>query len=317
MKIGINGFGRIGRTFYRAGSDKLSIAAINDLGDTDNLKYLLKYDTVYGEFNKTCDAKFVAEKDAQNIPWKDLGVEVVVESTGFYTKKEQAESHIKAGAKRVVISAPSDDADITIIPGVNEDKFDSEKHRIISMGSCTTNCIVPVAYVLNKEFGIIKGSFVTVHSYTATQALVDRPDQKDYRRGRGGAENIVPTTTGAAKAIFQVLPELTGKIDALSVRIPTSTVSMIDFTCLVDKKVTAEEVNEVLRNNAKNMKGALTVCDEPLVSTDFKGNPNASIVDSALTTVTQDNLIHVVAWYDNEMGYSNRLVELCKFLENK
>src|SRR3990167_1912446 len=242
MRIAINGFGRIGRTFYRA-IDGKDIVAINDLGNVDNLKYLLKYDTVYGIYSKDIKTKFLAEKEPEKLPWGDLAIDLVVESTGFFTKKEEAERHLKAGAKRVLVTAPSDSTDITIIPGVNEDKYDPSKHRIISMGSCTTNCIVPLVKVINDNFKIVKGSFTTTHSYTATQALVDRADEKDYRRGRSGAENIVPTTTGASKAIYQVFPELTGKIDSLAVRIPTPTVSMVDFVCEVERKTESKVVN--------------------------------------------------------------------------
>lgn len=313
MKIAINGFGRIGRTFYRA-IDGKDIVAINDLGNVENLKYLLKYDTVYGIYPNEIKAKFLAEKEPEKLPWEDLGVDLVVESTGFFTKKEEAERHLKAGAKRVLITAPSDSADITIISGVNEDKYDPRKHRIISMGSCTTNCIVPLVKVLNDNFKIIKGSFTTTHSYTATQALVDRPDEKDFRRGRSGAENIVPTTTGASKAIYQVFPELAGKIDSLAIRIPTPTVSMVDFVCEVEKKVDAKAVNKVFENAVPKMRGALAVSYEPLVSSDLRGNPHGSILDGELTHVTEDHLVHLVSWYDNEMGYSHRLVELCKII---
>lgn len=316
MKIAINGFGRIGRGFYRAGDGK-DVTAINDLGDVDNLKYLLKYDTVYGIYPKEIKAKFLAEKEPENLPWKDLGVDLVVESSGFFTDKIEAEKHLKAGAKRVVITAPSDSADITIVPGVNGNHYDSSKHRIISMGSCTTNCIVPMVAVLDRHFKIIKGSFTTIHSYTATQALVDKPDKKDWRRGRSAAENIVPTSTGASKAIYQVFPELTGKIDSLAIRIPTPTVSMVDFVCEVEKGTTKEEVNRIFKDEAKKMNGALEVVEEPLVSSDFRANPFASIFDATLTSVTENNLVHIVSWYDNEMGYAHRLVALCDYLNKK
>ena len=316
MRIAINGFGRIGRTFYRA-IDGKDIVAINDLGNIDNLKYLLKYDTVYGIYSKDIKTKFLAEKEPEKLPWGDLAIDLVVESTGFFTKKEEAERHLKAGAKRVLVTAPSDSTDITIIPGVNEDKYDPSKHRIISMGSCTTNCIVPLVKVINDNFKIVKGSFTTTHSYTATQALVDRADEKDYRRGRSGAENIVPTTTGASKAIYQVFPELTGKIDSLAVRIPTPTVSMVDFVCEVERKTESKVVNRTFELVVPKLKGALAVTYEPLVSSDLRGNPHGAILDGSLTTVTENNLIHVVAWYDNEMGYSYRLGEMCKIIGNK
>jgi len=317
MKLAINGFGRIGRTFYRAADDKLDIAAINDLGDVENLKYLLKYDTVYGVYDKEPKEKFLAENDPEKLPWSEMGVDLVLESSGFFTKKADAEKHLKAGAKKVLITAPSESADITIIPGVNDDKYDPEKHRIISMGSCTTNCIVPLVQVLNKHFKIIKGSFTTTHSYTATQALVDRPDKKDFRRGRSAAENIVPTTTGASKAIYQVFPELTGKIGSFAVRIPTPTVSLVDFTCEVEKEIDSKTVNDAFEKEVGNMKGALAISAESLVSTDFRGNPHGAILDAELTSVTEKKLVHVVAWYDNEMGYSHRLVEMCKIIQQK
>lgn len=317
MNIAINGFGRIGRTFYRAGWDQLDIKAINDLGNIENLKYLLKYDTVYGIFDKTPKIKFLAEKNPESLPWQDMGIDLIVESTGFFTKKEEASQHLKAGAKRVIITAPSDDADVTIIPGVNNDQYDPRKHRIISMGSCTTNCIIPLVAVLNDNFKIIKGSFTTIHSYTATQALVDRPDTKDYRRGRSAAENIVPTTTGASKAIYQVFPALKGKIDSLSIRIPTSTVSLVDFVCEVHEKVDRNQINGVYEKETTKMGGALAVSHEPLVSTDYRANHSAAVIDAELTSVVEDHLVHVVAWYDNEMGYSHRLVELCKYLEQR
>ena len=317
MNIAINGFGRIGRTFYRAADGSLPITAINDLGDVDNLKYLLKYDTVYGIYDKEPSVEFLAEKDPEKLPWKESGVELVVESSGFFTKRDEAAKHLKAGAKKVIISAPSEDADVTIVPGVNDDKYNPEKHHVLSMGSCTTNCIVPLVYVLHKNFKIIKGSFTTTHSYTSTQALVDKPEKKDYRRGRGAAENIVPTTTGAAKAIFQVFPELSGKIDALSIRVPSPAVSIVDFVCEVDKKTTLEDVNKAFQSEFANMKGALAISKEPLVSTDFRGNPHGSILDAELTSVTDGHLVHVIAWYDNEMGYSHRLVEMCKIISGK
>ena len=317
MNIGINGFGRIGRTFYRANDGKFAVAAINDLGDVANLKYLLKYDTVYGIYDKECDAKFVAEKEPEKLPWTDMKVDIVLESTGFFTKKEGASKHISAGAKKVIISAPSDDADVVIIPGINDEAYNPADHNVISMGSCTTNCIVPLVKVINDNFKILKGSFTTTHSYTSTQALVDKPEMEDYRRGRSGAENIVPTTTGAAKAIFQIFPELRGKIDALSARVPTPTVSLVDFVCEVEKETTKEEVNQKFEDAVGTMNGAIAVTHEPLVSTDLRGNPNASILDAELTSVTDKHLIHVISWYDNEMGYSHRLVKLVELVASK
>lgn len=313
MKIAINGFGRIGRTFYRA-IDGENVTLINDLGDVNNLKYLLKYDSVYGKYDKDISAEFTAKKDPREIDYKNAGIDLVMESTGFFTKREEALKHIEAGAKKVIITAPSDDADVTIIPGVNDQDYDPERHQVISMGSCTTNCIVPLVDVINKNFKIIKGSFTTTHSYTATQALVDKGIAEDWRRGRAAAENIVPTTTGAAKAIYQIFPELKGKIDALSVRIPTPTVSLVDFVCEVEKETTKEEVNTKFQEMAKNMNGALAVTQEQLVSTDLKADSHGAILAADLTKVTEKNLVHVIAWYDNEMGYSKRLVKLIELI---
>lgn len=314
MKIAINGFGRIGRTFYRAAYNKLDIAAVNDLGNVDNLRYLLKYDTIYGIFEKDLKAEVLNQKDPANLPWNEKGIDLVVESTGAFTKKEDAQKHIQAGAKKVIITAPSEDADITIVPGVNDDKYDSAKHQIISMGSCTTNCIVPVVKVINDNFGIEKGSFTTIHSYTANQALVDGPNKKDVRRGRSAAENIIPTTTGAAKSLFQVFPDLKGKIDAIAVRVPSATVSMIDFICKVKQDLDKEKLISVFRKAEKSMNGAISVSNEPKVSTDYRSNPNAAIIDEQMSCIIDNNLIHIIVWYDNEMGYAYRLVEMCKML---
>lgn len=315
MNIAINGFGRIGRTFYRAAGGNLPILAANDLGSPEQLKYLLKYDTIYGRYEKEANLAFVAEKDPSKLPWKKLGVELVVESTGRFTKRADAAKHLKAGAKKVIISAPSGDADVTIIMGVNEEEYQPGKHQIISMGSCTTNCLVPMAYIINKEFVIEKGSMTTIHSYTADQALVDSPHKKDPRRGRHAAENIVPTSTGAAKAIFQVIPELKGKMNGLAIRVPSATVSVVDLVCKVKHKATKESVNEVFKEYSEGkMKDILGYTEEPLVSTDFRGDPHSAIFDASLTDVIAGDLIHIVGWYDNEMGYSYRLVDLCKFI---
>lgn len=318
MNIAINGFGRIGRTFYRAADGSLPILIANDLGDSQQLKYLLKYDSVYGKYDKEINLNFLGEKDPVKLPWEKLGVEIVIESTGFFTKKEAANAHIKAGAKKVIISAPSEDADVTIIIGVNEEEYDSKKHHIISMGSCTTNCLAPIAYVLNKEFLIEKGWMTTVHSYTADQNLVDGPHKKDSRRGRNAATNIIPTSTGAAKAIGQVIPELKGKMHGIALRVPTPTVSVVELICQVKHKTTKEEVNDLFKQYSEGkMKDILAVSNEPLVSSDFRGNTYSSIVDAEQTNVIGDNLIHVTSWYDNEMGYSHRLVDLCKYISKK
>ncbi|EKD56687.1 MAG: hypothetical protein ACD_58C00120G0010 [uncultured bacterium] len=318
MNIAINGFGRIGRTFYRANDGELPIMVANDLGEIEQLKYLLKYDTVYGKYDKDINLAFLAEKDPARLPWEKMGVELVIESTGFFTKREAASAHIKAGAKKVIISAPSEDADITLVMGVNEEKYDPELHNVISMGSCTTNCLAPIAYAINKEFVIEKGWMTTVHSYTADQNLVDGPHKKDPRRGRSAVENIIPTSTGAAKAISQVIPELAGKMHGIALRVPTPTVSVVELVCLVKHKTTKQEVNDILREYASGkMQGILLVSDEPLVSSDLRGSAYSSIVDSELTEVVDSNLVHITAWYDNEMGYSHRLVDLCKLLSKK
>ena len=280
----------------------------------DNLKYLLKYDSVYGLFNRQLQAEYLSEKNPSKLPWKKMDIDLVIESTGFFTKKEDAKKHLDAGAKKVLITAPSEDADITIVPGVNDNQYNPNKHNIISMGSCTTNCIVPVVKVINDNFGIEKGSFTTIHSYTSTQALVDGPNKKDVRRGRSAAENIIPTTTGAAKSLFQVFPDLKGKINAIAVRVPSATVSMIDLTCKVKENLDKEKLMLVFREAEKSMNGAIAVSNEPRVSTDYRANPNAAIVDEAMSSVIDNNLIHIIAWYDNEMGYAYRLVEMCKII---
>lgn len=333
MKIAINGFGRIGRTFFRAAYDaKLDIVAINDLSDVGTLGHLLKYDSSYGEFPGMVDVdeefitvdghmiKFLSEADPEKLPWKDLDIDVVVESTGAFTKKSDAKKHIKAGAKYVIISAPTkgDDPVKTFVLGVNEDKFDLKEDDICSMASCTTNALTPVAKVLNDNFGIEKAMMSTIHSYTMDQVLQDSP-HKDLRRARGAAQSIIPTTTGATKATAEVIPELKGKLAGVSFRVPTPTVSLVDFVALLKKPTTEEKINQAFINAANDPKfaGSLAVCDKPLVSIDFKGNSNGSIVDLLSTQVVDGNLVKVLAWYDNELGYSYRLTEFCRFLENK
>ncbi len=333
MKIAINGFGRIGRCFFRAATQaRLEIVAINDLGELETLAHLAKYDSTYGEFNgeiETTDdglmvngrmIKFLQEKDPTKLPWKDLDVDLVIESTGVFTEKEKASAHLEAGARYVVISAPAkgDDAIKTFVLGVNEENFDPGTDNIMSMASCTTNALTPVAKVLNDVFGIEKAMMSTIHSFTMDQVLQDSP-HKDPRRARSALQSIIPTTTGATKATCQVIPDLKDKMDGVSFRVPTPTVSLVDFVALLKKDVTIEEVNGALTKATEEpkMHGALAVCDEPLVSVDFRGNPNGSIVDLLSTQVVGGNLVKVIAWYDNEMGYSFRLAEFCRFLESK
>ena len=332
IKVGINGFGRIGRNSFKAAISKhpeIEIVAINDLYDTKTLAHLLKYDSVFGSFNVSVEAKddalvvngreikVFAERDPGNIPWKDLGVDIVVESSGVFTSKEKAIKHIEAGAKKVIISAPAKNEDITIVMGVNEDKYNPKEHHVISNAYCTTNCLAPVAKVLLDNFGLEKGLMCTVHSYTNDQRILDLP-HKDLRRARAAALNIIPTTTGAAKAVALVIPELKGKLNGFALRVPTPTVSIVDFNCLLSKKVTAEEVNDALREAAEGkMKGILGYTDEPLVSMDFKGCELSSIVDGLSTMVLEDNFVKVVSWYDNEWGYSNRVMDLVKYIAEK
>lgn len=316
VKVGINGFGRIGRNALKAAFNKhpeIEVVAINDLFDTKTLAHLLKYDSVFGTFDAEVEAKdssiivngkeikVFAERELANIPWKDLGVEVVVESTGVFTAREKAVGHIEAGgAKKVIISAPAKGEDITIVMGVNEDKYDPENHHVISNASCTTNCLAPVAKVLMDNFGIEKGLMNTIHSYTNDQRILDLP-HKDLRRARAAALNIIPTTTGAAKAVALVIPELKGKLNGFALRVPTPTVSIVDLTCQLSKSATAEQINEALKEAAEGkMKGILGYTEEPLVSMDFKGSELSSIVDGLSTMVIEDDLVKVVAWYDNE-----------------
>ncbi|RKL63986.1 type I glyceraldehyde-3-phosphate dehydrogenase [Thermoanaerobacteraceae bacterium SP2] len=333
IKVGINGFGRIGRNSFKAAFNKhpeIEIVAVNDLYDTKTLAHLLKYDSVFGTFDATVEAKdsslvvngkeikIFAEKDPANIPWKDLGVDIVVESSGVFTSKDKAVKHIEAGgAKKVIISAPAKGEDITIVMGVNEEKYNPKEHHVISNASCTTNCLAPVAKVLMDNFGIQKGLMNTVHSYTNDQRILDLP-HKDLRRARAAALNIIPTTTGAAKAVALVIPELKGKLNGFALRVPTPTVSIVDFTCLLEKSATAEQVNDALREAAEGkMKGILGYTEEPLVSMDFKGCELSSIVDGLSTMVIEDDFVKVISWYDNEWGYSNRVMDLVKYIANK
>ena len=333
LRVGINGFGRIGRPVFKIAQEKFGkdaeIVLINDLTDPKTLAHLLKYDSTYGVYGGEVKAKehsivvngkeveICAETKPENIKWGEYGVDVVLESTGRFTSKETAMAHVAGGAKKVVISAPAKNEDITVVMGVNEDKYDPEKHIVISNASCTTNCLAPVAKVLHENFGIVKGLMNTIHSYTNDQRILDQP-HSDLRRSRAAALSIIPTTTGAAKAVALVLPELKGKLTGLSMRVPTPTVSVVDLVAELEKNVTVEEVNAALKRAAENeLKGILEYCEEPLVSIDFKGNPHSSILDALSTMVIQDNMIKIISWYDNEWGYSNRIVDLIKYMANK
>ena len=329
IRVGINGFGRIGRNFLRASANDpaIEITAVNDITDAKTLAHLLKYDTVLGGFKGTVSVdgdsivvngrkiKVLAEKEVGKLPWKDLGVEVVIESTGIYTKRPDVIQHIeKGGARKVVVSAPATDPDATVVMGVNEKTYDPAKHHIISNASCTTNCLAPVAKVLHEGWGIEKGFMTTIHSYTNDQKILDAP-HKDLRRARAAAVAQIPTTTGAAKAVGLVLPELKGKIDGIAIRVPTPNVSIVDLVAVLKIKAAAEEVNAAFVKASKGeLKGILAYTDEPLVSVDFMSNPNSAIVDGLSTKVIGDNLIKVLAWYDNEWGYSCRLVDLIKYI---
>ena len=332
VNVAINGFGRIGRNTLRAAIregifEKINYVAINDPGLTPaNAAHVFKYDSVMGKFDGTVEVvedglvingkkiKFYAEKDPAQLPWKELNVDVVIESTGFYTDALKAKAHIEAGAKKVIISAPAKNEDITIVLGVNEKEYDTTKHHVISMASCTTNCLAPVAKVLDEKFGIVKGLMTTVHSYTGDQRILDA-GHKDPRRARAGALNIVPTTTGAAKAVALVLPELKGKLNGFAMRVPTPDVSVVDVVVETEKPVTAEAVNAALKEAADGK--VLAYSEEPLVSSDFIGSSQSSTVDAALTMTMGDNMVKVVSWYDNEMGYSTRLAETTLMVAEK
>ncbi|PIQ87301.1 MAG: type I glyceraldehyde-3-phosphate dehydrogenase [Candidatus Omnitrophica bacterium CG11_big_fil_rev_8_21_14_0_20_45_26] len=332
IRVGINGFGRIGRTIYRAGlkNKEIEFIAVNDLPvPTATLAHLLKYDSTFGILDAAIEAKenalivngkelkVLSHRDPAEIPWGKLGVDVVIESTGIFTDAEKAKAHLKGGAKKVIISAPAKNEDITIVLGVNDKAYQTEKHNIISNASCTTNCLAPVAKVIHENFGIVHGQMTTVHSYTNDQRILDLA-HKDLRRARSAAISIIPTTTGAAKAISLVIPELKGKLDGFAMRVPTPDVSVVDLVCEVEKETTAEEVNAALEKAAKGpLKGILEYCVEPLVSIDFKGNPRSSIVDAALTKVVNKKSVKVVSWYDNEWGYSNRCVDLAALIGKK
>jgi len=332
IKVGINGFGRIGRLFYRAAlhhKDALQVVAVNDITDAATLAHLLKYDSIHRTLTQEVRAegsaimvdgqslKVLAERDPAKLPWKDLGVQVVIESTGLFTSKEKASLHLTAGAKKVVISAPADGADVTLCMGVNHETFDSARHAIISNASCTTNCLAPVAKVLNDSFGIVHGLMTTVHGYTSDQNLQDGP-HRDLRRARAAALSMIPTSTGAAKAIGLVLPALKGKLDGIAVRVPTPNVSVVDLTAVIAKDADDKSVNAAMKAASEGaLKGILQYCDAQLVSIDFTGNPHSSIFDAPLTKVLDRRLVKIFSWYDNEWGYSNRLADVTAYVAQR
>lgn len=331
LKVGINGFGRIGRNVLRIAQERLDkdieIVAINARAEAETLAHLFTYDSCYGIFKGNVEVKdentikinsneikILRHNDPEEIPWKELGVDVVIESTGLFTQKEKASKHIKAGAKKVIITAPGKGEDITIVMGVNEEEYDNEKHNIISNASCTTNCLAPMAKILDEKFGIEKGLMTTIHAYTNDQRILDK-NHKDLRRARAAAESMIPTTTGAAKAVSKVLPQLEGKLNGFSVRVPTPTVSMVDLVCELKKDVTLEEVNNVLKEASEGkLNGILGYCDKPLVSIDYRGDSRSSIIDALSTMVIDKNMVKVVSWYDNEWGYSTRTVDLVNYV---
>lgn len=332
VRVGINGFGRIGRNVFRAALSRtdMEIVAVNDLTDANTLAMLLQYDSVHGRFpaEVTVDGtaivvngrkiEVLAERDPAKLPWSKLGVDVVIESTGRFTDKAQAEEHITSGgAKKVIISAPAKNEDITIVMGVNDDKYDPEKHNVISNASCTTNCLAPVAKVIDEKFGITRGLMTTVHSYTNDQQILDLP-HKDLRRARAAALSIIPTSTGAAKAVGLVLPHLNGKLNGMAMRVPTPNVSIIDLTAEVKQSTTVEAVNAALREACEqSLKGIMSYTELPLVSRDYNGDPHSAIVDGLSTLVMEGNMVKAVAWYDNEWGYSNRVVDLTVFIASR
>ncbi len=328
LRIGINGFGRIGRNVLRASLKErdFDFVAVNDITDAKTLAHLLKYDSVLGNLETEVKAgdgtlsvdgreiKVLAVKDPASLPWKDLGVDYVIESTGLFTKRDAAAKHLAAGAKKVIITAPAEGEDITICLGVNEKSYDPASHHVISNASCTTNCLAPVAKVVHETFGIKRGQMTTIHSYTNDQRILDLP-HKDLRRARAAALSMIPTKTGAAKAISLVMPELKGKMDGISIRVPTPNVSLVDLVVLVERPATKETVNAALKQAAAGpLKGILQFCEEELVSIDFRGNPNSSIVDAGFTKVVGEDLVKVLAWYDNEWGYSCRVRDLLKYI---
>ncbi|MDM8518670.1 type I glyceraldehyde-3-phosphate dehydrogenase [Anaerolineales bacterium HSG6] len=333
-KVGINGFGRIGRQVFKVirdnYGDTLEVVAVNDIGDVPTMAHLLKYDSNYGKFNGKVEVvegglnidgkllKVLAERDPAQLGWGDLGVDIVVEATGFFRDRAGASKHIEAGAKKVIISAPAKGEDLTVVLGVNDDLYDSEKHHILSNASCTTNCLAPPAKVVNDKFGIVKGLMTTIHAYTNDQKILDLP-HSDLRRARAAAMSMIPTTTGAAKAVALVIPELKGKVDGYAIRVPTSTVSLVDCTMHVEKETTTEELRAALKEGATNgpMKNVMEYVEEPLVSIDYKGDPASSSIDASLCQVIGGNLVKFVTWYDNEWGYSNRTADLADIIAGK
>ena len=328
VKIAINGFGRIGRLVFRAGykNKDVEFVAVNDLADAKTMAHLLKYDSTHGTLDAEVkvgnnsiivdgkEIKISSVRDPESLPWKDLGVDVVLESTGRFTDKTGAGKHLEAGAKKVVVSAPAKNPDITFVLGVNQEEYDKTKHNIISMGSCTTNCLAPIVKILHQEFGVEYGLMTTIHSYTNDQVVLDEP-HKDLRRARAAALSMIPTTTGAARAIAEVIPEMKGKLDGLSIRVPTPNVSLVDFVATLSKKTNRNEINDKFREYAKGaMKGILMCSEEELVSRDFNGNKHSSIVDMPNTNVIGGNMIKILSWYDNEWGFSNRMLELLSFI---
>ncbi|TDI87012.1 MAG: type I glyceraldehyde-3-phosphate dehydrogenase [Caldithrix sp.] len=330
VKVGINGFGRIGRNIFRAakkhGAGEIEFVAVNDLTSANTLAHLLKYDSNFGIYEGEVRAgdnqiivdgksiRVLAIRNPAELPWKDLGIDIVIESTGFFTAREDASKHLDAGAKKVIISAPAKNPDLTVVMGVNHRNYNPESHHIISNASCTTNCLTPVAKVVMDNFGIVKGLMTTIHSYTNDQSILDAP-HNDLRRARAAAVSMIPTSTGAAKAISEVVPELKGKMDGMAIRVPTPNVSLVDVVFHLEKNTTKEELNSALRNAAENeLKGVLQYTEEPLVSKDFNGNPHSSIVDGLSTNVIGGNMAKVLSWYDNEWGFSNRVVDLVNFI---
>ncbi|SDJ61583.1 type I glyceraldehyde-3-phosphate dehydrogenase [Salimicrobium halophilum] len=331
VKVGINGFGRIGRNVFRAAlnNDEVEVVAVNDLTDANMLAHLLQYDTVHGTLEEKVEVNgenlvvggkeiiVKSEKDPAQLGWGDLGVEVVIESTGRFTQRDDAKKHIDAGAKKVVISAPAKGEDLTVVMGVNEGDYDKDSHHVISNASCTTNCLSPYAKVLNDKFGLKRGMMTTVHSYTNDQQILDLP-HKDYRRARAAAQNIIPTTTGAAQAVTKVLPELEGKLSGMAMRVPTQNVSIVDFVAELEKDASVEEVNAALKEAAEGeLKGIMGYSEEPLVSSDYNGNTNSSVIDALSTLSLEGNMVKVVSWYDNEFGYSSRCVDLAAYLKKQ
>jgi len=328
VRIAINGFGRIGRLVFRAGykNKDVEFVAVNDLADAKTLAHLLKYDSIHGTLNSEVkstpntimvdgrEIKAFAVRDPETLPWRDIGVDVVLESTGRFTDRDGAGKHLKAGAKKVVISAPAKAPDVTFVFGVNAEDYDKNKHHIISMGSCTTNCLAPIVKILHEEFGVEYGLMTTIHSYTNDQVVIDEA-HKDLRRARAAALSMIPTTTGAARAIAEVIPEMKGKLDGLAIRVPTPNVSLVDFVATLSRETSKQEINEKLKEySQKSMKGILFCSEEELVSKDFNGNPHSSIVDLPNTIVIGGKMVKILSWYDNEWGFSNRMLELLSFI---